>query len=182
MVEQPNWRSSPIRMNLDKSLEKVDSSVFIASTATVTGDVTIGARSSIWFSAVVRADRDLVVIGEDTNVQDGAVLHQDVGAPVILGRGVTIGHGAIVHGARVGDYTIVGMGAILLSGSVIEGETIIGAGAVVTGGTVIPPRSMVLGIPGKVIRQLTDHELAGLRESARTYVELSRAYKAREER
>jgi len=151
--------------------------VFVAPGAIITGQVQIGAQSSVWFNAVIRADTAPVVIGERTNVQDGVVIHVDAGAPCIIGHGVTIGHRAVVHGALVEDDVLIGIGAIVLSGAKIGRESILGAGTLVTGGTVVPPRSLVLGLPGRVVRSLTDEEVASIKSGAARYVQYSAQYR-----
>ncbi len=156
---------------------KIDSSVFIANTATVTGEVSIGKSSSVWFSAVVRGDIAPVVIGAETNVQDGAVLHVGHGCPCVIGNRVTIGHGAIVHGATVKDEAMIGIGAIVLNGAVIGEHSLVAAGAVVTENTVIPPGSLVMGIPGRPVRPITDQQRANIAEAASNYVRYAREYK-----
>ncbi|NOX35956.1 MAG: gamma carbonic anhydrase family protein [Calditrichaeota bacterium] len=154
----------------------IDSSVYLASLARIYGAVTIGARSSVWDGAVIRADMEPIVIGAETSVQENAVIHVDKGFPVHIGNGVTIGHGAIVHGATIGDNCIIGIKATVLNGARIGNNCIIGAGAVVTEGKVIPDNSLVLGIPGKVVRELDEAAVEKIRENARIYVELSRHY------
>jgi carbonic anhydrase/acetyltransferase-like protein (isoleucine patch superfamily) len=157
--------------------EYVDSSVFVAAGSVIIGDVHISAGSSVWFNAVIRADTDRVVIGERTNVQDGVVIHVDAGAPALIGSGVTIGHTAVVHGALVEDDVLIGIGAKVLSGAKIGRESILGAGTLVTGGTVVPPRSLVLGLPGRVVRTLTEEEIATIKSTAERYVKYSEEYR-----
>ena len=137
--------------------------VFIANTATVIGDVTLGAHSSVWYGAVLRGDINRIVVGHHTNIQDNAVLHLADDFACVLGNWVTVGHGAIVHACTVGDQCLVGMGAVILDGAVIGKQSIVGAKALVTQGTKIPPGSLVLGAPAKVVRQLTKEERAGLK-------------------
>jgi len=159
---------------LDKFLRKkpaLGKNVFIASTATVIGDVTLGAHASVWFGAVLRGDINRIVIGHHSNVQDNAVLHLADDLACILGNWVTVGHGAIVHACTVGDECLVGMGAVILDGAVIGKQSIIGAKALVTQGTKIPPGSLVLGAPAKVVRKLTKEERAGLKWWAEKYVD-----------
>jgi carbonic anhydrase/acetyltransferase-like protein (isoleucine patch superfamily) len=158
--------------------ELIDDSVFIAPGAVILGDVQIGAQSSVWFNAVLRGDTDTISIGPRTNVQDGTVIHVDAGMPCSIGAGVTIGHRAVIHGALVEDDVLIGIGAIVLSGARISHDCIIGAGSLVTGHSVIPPRSMVLGVPGRVVRSLTDEEVASIRAAADHYVQHSAAYRA----
>ena len=158
------------------SRPKIDSSVFIAKTATVIGEVSIGKSSSVWFSAVVRGDIAPVVIGEETNVQDGAVLHVGHGFPCLIGNRVTIGHGAIVHGAAVKDDAMIGIGAIVLTGAVIGEHSLVAAGAVVTENTVIPPGVLVMGIPGRPVRPISNEQRAYMVKAGRNYVQYAREY------
>ncbi len=143
----------------------------------VIGEVHLGAQSSVWYNAVLRGDTDAITIGPRSNVQDGAVIHVDAGSPCVIGAGVTIGHRAVVHGATVEDDVLIGIGAIVLSGAHIGHNCIIGAGSLVTGHSVIPSRSMVLGVPGRVVRQLTGDEVASIRAAAERYVGYGVAYK-----
>jgi len=152
-------------------------SAWIAPTATLAGQVTIEEGASVWFGASLRADNEPITIGPNSNVQDNAAFHVDVGCPVTLGEGVSVGHGAIVHGSTVGDYVLVGMGAILMNRSVIGSETLIAAGALVTEGMQIPPRSLVAGVPAKVRRELTDDEVAKLHHNAEVYTQHRELYR-----
>jgi carbonic anhydrase/acetyltransferase-like protein (isoleucine patch superfamily) len=145
--------------------------VYIASTAVVLGDVTLGAHSSVWYNAVLRGDINRIIVGEYSNIQDNAVLHLADNFPCILGRHVTVGHSAIVHACTVEDECLIGMGATILDGALIGAQSIIGANALVTQGTVVPPGSMVLGSPAKVVRQLTPAERDSLRAWADKYVQ-----------
>lgn len=147
---------------------------YIAEGAIVLGDVTLGEDSSVWFHATVRADREKIVIGTGSNIQDNAVVHVDAGYPVTIGDYVTVGHGAIVHGCEIQSHTLIGMGAIILNGAKIGKNCIIGAGALVTQNAVIPDNSLVVGCPGKVLREVTEAELASSLENAKEYVEESR--------
>ncbi len=146
--------------------------LFIAEGAVVKGDVTFGNRVSIWYNAVLRGDMAPIVLGDDTNVQECAILHVSPNLPLTLGRGVTVGHGAILHSCTVGDNTLIGMGAIVLDGAKIGKNCIIAAGALVTGNTEIPDGSMVMGSPAKIRRALTDAEIAANTENAAEYVAL----------
>ena len=157
--------------------ELIDESVFIAPGAVMLGDVRIGAHSSVWYNAVLRGDMDTITIGARTNVQDGAVIHVDAGSPCLIGAGVTIGHRAVVHGALIEDDVLIGIGAIVLDGARIGHDSLIGAGSLVTRHSIIPPRSMVLGVPGRVARQLTDEEVQSIRAAAKHYVESGAKYK-----
>jgi carbonic anhydrase/acetyltransferase-like protein (isoleucine patch superfamily) len=158
--------------------QQVDPSAWLAPNCTVLGDVTIGAESSVWFGAVVRADTDPVRIGRRTNVQDLCLLHADPGFPCTVGDDVTIGHAAIVHGATVADRVMIGMRAVVLNGAQIGEHAVIGAGAVVTEGMVVPPGSLVLGVPGKVRRDVTPEEIQRIEQAARHYVTQSQALRA----
>jgi len=144
--------------------------VYIAKTAAVLGDVTLGDYSSVWYGAVLRGDINKIVIGHHSNIQDNSVLHLADDFPCLLGNWVTVGHSAVVHACTVGDECLVGMGAIILDGAEIGEQSIIGARALVTQGTKIPPGSMVLGSPAKVVRPLTPEERAGLKWWAEKYV------------
>lgn len=155
----------------------LDPEAFIAEGAVVVGDVHVAAGASVWFGAILRGDVESIRIGPDANVQDGTVVHADPGFPVVLGRGVTVGHRCIVHGCRVGAGTMVGMGSILMNGVVVGEECLIGAGTLITQGKQIPPRSLVLGSPGVVRRPLTEGELASIRSSTRHYVALAAGYR-----
>ncbi len=148
----------------------IDNSCFIAETANIVGDVTIAANSSIWYNVVIRADENYVKIGENTNIQDNSVIHNSIEFPTIIGDNVTVGHNAIVHACTVGNDCLIGMGAIILNGAEIGDETIIGAGALVAQGKKIPSGVLALGSPAKVIRELTEQEKEGLRDSARHYI------------
>jgi carbonic anhydrase/acetyltransferase-like protein (isoleucine patch superfamily) len=156
---------------------RIGDEVFIAENATLLGDVTIGDRSGVWFGAVLRGDRDRIVVGADSNVQDNATVHCSTGFPTLIGDRVSIGHGAVVHGCTISDEVLVGMGAIVMNGAVVGEGSIIGAGAVVTEGKVIPPGSVVLGVPGKVVRQVDDVQREHIRENAKVYVEMAGRYR-----
>ena len=149
----------------------------MAPTAVVVGRVTMGPRASIWYGAIARADAEVIEIGADSNVQDGAALHSDPGSPLVIGRGVTVGHNAILHGCLIGNNTLIGMGAIVLNGARIGAGSLVAAGAVVPQGAVIPPRSLVAGVPGKVRRELSDDEVAGNRTNAQVYEHLSELHR-----
>ena len=151
-----------------------DESVLLAEGARVSGDVTLGREVNIWYNAVLRGDDGAIVVGEGTNIQDCAVLHEET----TVGRGCTIGHGAIVHGCTVGDNTLVGMGAIILNGARVGSNCIVGAGALVTGTMDAPDGMMILGSPAKVVRPLTEAEIESNRASAQGYLEAARRYRA----
>lgn len=149
----------------------IDQTVFKADGCQIVGDVTIGKQSSVWYNAVIRADTDRIIIGEATNIQDNCVLHVDAGHPLTVGNGVTVGHSAILHGCTIGDNTLIGMGSIILNDAVIGRDCIIGAGTLVTQKKTIPDGSLVYGNPAKVVRALTEEEIASNRHSAEEYVE-----------
>lgn len=146
--------------------------IFIAPGAHVLGDVLLGENTGIWYNAVIRGDTDTITIGDNSNVQDNATIHTDAGFQVHIGKGVTIGHNAIVHGCSVGDNTVIGMGSIILSGAVIGKNCIVGAGSLVTGKMQIPDNSLAFGNPAKVIRPVTADEIADNQENAAHYVNL----------
>lgn len=157
---------------------KIHKSAYIAEGAIVLGDVEAGAESSVWFHATVRADRGKITIGEGSNIQDNAVVHVDEGFPVKIGRRVTVGHGAVIHGCTIGDNTLIGMGAIILNGARIGENCIIGAGALVTQNMLVPDGSLVIGCPGKVMRSVTEEEMESNRHNAAEYIEEGRRYKS----
>ena len=150
--------------------------VFIAPNAYVLGDVTLGDNVSIWFGASIRADFDSITIGDMSNVQEGAIMHVDHGAPISIGKGCTIGHGAVIHGCTVGDYSLIGIKAVLLNNVVVGKGCIIGANTLLKEGTIIPDYSLVVGSPGKVIRQLGEDVLTQLEWSAKGYMEEALRY------
>ncbi len=150
---------------------------FVAPTADVIGNVSVGKGSSLWFGAVVRSDMERIEIGENTSIQDNCTLHADAGLPAIIGNNVTVGHNAIVHGCTVGDNTVIGMHSTILNGAVIGKNCLIGAGAVVKENSVIPDNSLVVGIPAKVIRTLDDANTQKQIENAREYAALGAVYR-----
>jgi len=154
-------------------------SAFIHKRATVIGDVTLGERASVWPAAVIRGDTDHIVIGDDSNVQDGAVVHVDEGIPCVIGARVTIGHRAVVHGATVENDCLIGIGAIVLNKAVIGKGSIVAAGALVPEGMVVPPGSLVMGVPGKV-RPLTAEQAKRIAHGPENYVAMSRRHAAGE--
>ena len=156
--------------------------VFIAPTATVIGNVTIAPGSSVWFGAVIRSDLALIQIGRNTSVQDNAVIHVRDGIETRIGDQVTMGHGAIVHGAQIEDTVLIGIGAIILDKARVGKGSIVGAGAVVTEGTQIPRRSLVLGVPGKVVKEVTPEQIQWIEANAKSYTELAQRYLTGEQR
>ena len=153
-----------------------DGSAWIAPSADLIGDVQLGAEASVWFGAAIRADNTPILIGARTNIQEGAVLHSDAGSPLTIGTGCTVGHRAILHGCTIGDRVLIGMGATVLNHVVIAEDCVVGAGALVTEGKAFPDGSLIVGAPARLVRPLTDAEIAGLRLSAATYVANARRY------
>jgi len=168
MIDPQNVRFRP---------ELVDATAYIAPGAVVLGDVTIGPGASIWFGAVIRGDSAPIRIGRETNVQEGCVLHADPGFPCTLGDRVTLGHGAIVHGATVEDDCLIGMRAVVMNGAKIGRGSIVAVGSVVTEGVEVPPGSVVMGQPAKVTWQVTERDLERIRHAAEHYVAAARVYR-----
>jgi carbonic anhydrase/acetyltransferase-like protein (isoleucine patch superfamily) len=156
---------------------KIHPTAFIHPTAIVLGEVTLGARVSVWPTAVLRGDSDVIAIGEDSNVQDGTVVHADEGIPTRIGKRVAIGHRAIVHGATIADDVLIGMGAILLNSSSVGSGSIIAAGAVLTEGKRIPENSLVIGVPGRIVRQTTQEERERIKKTVDAYLELQEQHR-----
>jgi carbonic anhydrase/acetyltransferase-like protein (isoleucine patch superfamily) len=149
---------------------------YIASTAVVTGNVACAPGVNVWFGAIIRGDLALITIEPRVNIQDGSIVHTDTDAPMTVGEGVVVGHGAILHGTRIGHDTLIGMGAKLLSGCEIGEECLIAAGTLVTEGRRIPPRSVVMGVPGKVVRVITPEEIERTRTICAHYLEMAQRY------
>jgi carbonic anhydrase/acetyltransferase-like protein (isoleucine patch superfamily) len=149
----------------------IDEGAFVAPTAVVVGAVTMGPRASIWYGAVARADHETIEIGEGSNIQDGSTLHSDPGFPLVVGRNVTVGHNVVLHGARIEDEVLVGMGSVVMNGVHIGSGSIVAAGAVVTQGKEFPPGSVIAGIPAKVVRQATDDDMQHIRRNAASYTD-----------
>lgn len=150
--------------------------VYIAPDAYVIGKVTIGARSSVWFGSILRGDQEPITVGEGVNIQEHSVLHTDLRQPVVVGNYVTLGHHALVHSATLEDYVLIAMSATVLSGARIGTGSIVAANALVPEGREIPPRSLVVGTPGKVLREVTDEEFERIRRTAENYLRLARDY------
>lgn len=157
-------------------LPKIATSCFIAPSADIIGAVSLEEDVNVWYGAVLRGDVNTISVGRGTNIQDQVVVHVADGYSCTIGEGVTVGHSAVVHACTIGNHVLVGMGAIVLDGAVVEDHVIIGAGALVPPGKRIPTGSMVLGAPGKVVRQLTPEEIQALHTSAEKYVALSKKY------
>lgn len=157
--------------------ELVHDSAFIAAGAIVIGNVTLAEETSVWFNAVIRGDSEAVVIGAGTNVQDGCILHADPGRPCLLGQRVTLGHGAIVHGAVIDDDVLIGMRAVVMNGAKIGRGSIVGVGAVVLENMEVPPGSIVLGTPARVVRATTERDWEKIRHAAQHYMAAARVYR-----
>ena len=149
---------------------------WIADNAVVIGDVILKSGASVWFGATVRADNETMTIGENTNIQDGSVLHSDPGSPLTIGAGVTVGHMVMLHGCTIGENTLIGIGAVVLNRAVVGKNCLIGANALIPEGKVIPDGSLVMGQPGKVVRELTEAQIAALTMSAQHYVQNWKRY------
>ncbi|MCO7221078.1 gamma carbonic anhydrase family protein [Klenkia sp. PcliD-1-E] len=163
--------TGPLIAALGDRVPSLDPTAFVAPSAVVVGDVALGPRSSVWYGAVVRADAESISIGADSNVQDGSTLHSDPGFPLVLGERVTVGHRVVLHGARVDDDVLVGMGAVVMNGAHIGSGSIVAAGAVVTEGAEVPPGSLVAGVPAKVVRELGDAAVERIRANAVSYTD-----------
>ena len=163
---------------LDGTMPELSPDAWVAVSADLIGRVRLLPGASVWFGAALRGDNEWITEGEGSNVQDGCVLHTDMGAPLTIGRNCTIGHSAILHGCTIGEQSLVGMGATVLNHAVIGVRCLIGAGALVPEGKVIPDGSLVIGMPGKVIRVLSEEEQAGLLKAAQNYQRNAKRFKA----
>lgn len=163
---------------LDGVAPRIADSAWVADSAQVIGNVELAADVSVWFGTTIRGDTDLIRIGSGSNIQDGSVLHADVGQPLTIGSHVTVGHKVMLHGCTVGDGSLIGIGAVVLNGAKIGKRCIVGAGALVTEGKEFPDGSMILGSPARAVRELTSEQQAGLLRSAAHYVENARRFRA----
>jgi len=154
----------------DHSVEIAGDDYFVADNATVVGNVRLENNASVWFNAVIRGDNELITIGENSNIQDCSVLHTDPGAPLTIGKNVTVGHKVMLHGCSIGDNSLIGINSVILNGAKIGRNCLIGANSLVTEGKEIPDGSLVMGSPAKVIKSLTEEQQQGLVKSAETYV------------
>ena len=161
---------------IDNLAPSIDPTAWVAPSADLIGDVRLAARASVWFGAVIRADNTPILLGEESNFQDGAIGHSDPGAPLTIGARVTVGHQAILHGCTVEDEALIGMGARILNGAVIGAQCIVGAGALVTEGKTFEPRSLIVGSPARAVRSLSEEQVALLRLSAAHYAEKGARY------
>lgn len=164
--------------SLDGSAPQIDLDAWIAPGCSIIGKVRIAANASVWFGAVLRGDNELIDVGNGTNIQENSVLHTDWGYPLTIGAGCTIGHKAMLHGCTIGDNSLIGMGATVLNGAVIGRNCLIGAGALITENKVIPDGSLVMGAPGRVVRQLDEAGIARLQDSALSYQNNARRFAA----
>lgn len=162
-----------------KPVLPADGSAFVAPNASVIGSVALRANTGIWFNAVLRGDNDPITIGENSNIQDGSVLHTEDGSDLIVGRGVTVGHKVMLHGCHIGDNCLIGINAVVLNDARIGSNCLIGANTLVPEGREIPDGSLVVGSPGRIVRSLKPEEIERIRESARQYVENARRYMAK---
>lgn len=155
----------------------IAASAYVANEAVIIGDVHLGEHVSVWPGAVLRGDNEPIVLGDGSNAQEGAVFHTDPGFPLTVGKHVTIGHQAMLHGCTIGDGSLIGIQAVVLNGAVIGEQSLVGAGALVTEGKHFPPRSLIIGSPAKAIRTLSDEDIAGLQRNADSYIERGQAFK-----
>jgi carbonic anhydrase/acetyltransferase-like protein (isoleucine patch superfamily) len=158
---------------------RIPQSAFVANEATVIGDVILGEQTSVWPGVVVRGDNEPICIGDASNIQDGAVLHSDPGCPLTIGSGVSVGHQAMLHGCTIGDNSLIGIQAVIMNNAVIGRDCLVGAGAVITEGKTFPDRSLIVGAPARVVRQLNDEDVATLRFNAESYVTRREIYKSK---
>ena len=166
----------PVRALGDRR-PRIDATAYVAGGAQLIGDVVLGPETSVWFNAVLRGDTEQITVGPGSNVQDGAILHADPGFPCTVGTGVVTGHGAILHGCRIGDDCLIGMGAIILNGATIGPGSIVAAGALIPEGKEFPPRSLIMGVPAKVVREVTAQDLEQIAAGARHYQERASIYR-----
>ena len=158
------------------NIPRIDESTYISESVDIIGDVTIEENANIWFGTRLRGDMNKIVIGKNTNIQENTVVHVDKNCPCLIGKDVTIGHGAIIHGCEICDNVLVGMGSIILNNAKIGKNTIIGAGSLITQGKVFPEGVLILGNPAKVVRELSEAEIESIKNSANNYVKLSKKY------
>ncbi len=163
---------------LDEHRPRLGAGAWVADSAQVIGHVELAENASVWFGAILRGDTEPLTIGKGSNVQDGSVLHADIGHPVVIGENVTVGHQVVLHGCTVGDGSLIGIQAVVLNGAKIGKHCLVGAGALVTGGKEFPDGSMIIGSPAKVVRQLTPVQIAGLQRSAEHYVANAKRFAA----
>ena len=165
-------------LTFDDRTPRIPDSAWAAPNATLIGDVTLGERASVFYGAVLRGDMDAIMLGDDSNLQDGVIVHVDAGRPAVIGANVSVGHGAVIHGCTIEDGALIGIRATVLNGAVIGAGSLVAAGAVVLEGTVIPPRSLVAGVPAKVRGELSDEQAERVRRNSEVYVALSARHAA----
>ncbi len=170
------FKAYNLKFQLGNKVPQIDESCFVAPSADLIGQVIMNANSSVWFNCVLRADNEPINIGENSNVQDGSVLHVDPGCPIHIASNVTVGHKVMLHGCDIGENTLIGMNAVVLNGAKIGKNCVVGANALVTEGMVIPDGSMVLGSPAKVVKELSEKHIAMLKQGAEHYVKNSERY------
>jgi len=163
---------------LDGTAPRIADTAWVADNAQVMGHVVLDEDSSVWFGVTLRGDTETITVGRGSNVQDGSVLHADVGFPLVLGENVTVGHMVMLHGCTIGEGSLIGIGAVVLNGAKIGKGCLVGAGALVTEGKEFPDGSMILGSPARVVRTLTPEQIEGLRQSAQHYVDNARRYRS----
>ena len=163
--------------DFEKNVPEVHPEAWVAYNAAIIGKVKLEKNSSIWFNAVLRGDIELITIGENSNIQDGSVLHTDPGYPLTVGKGVTVGHMVMLHGCQISDDTLIGIGSIILNNAKIGKNCIVGANTLITENKVIPDNSLVVGSPGRVLRKVTDEEIKSILENGKHYVDFSKKYK-----
>lgn len=166
-----------VRVGLGENSPEVDPEAWVAPTAVLAGAVTVERGASVWFGSVLRADGDTISIGENSNLQDGVISHADPGFPVLVARGVSVGHGAVLHGCRIGEGSLIGMRAVVLNGAKIGSECLVAAGSVVLEGAEFEARSLIAGVPAKRRRELSDEECADLVRNANDYLVLAARYR-----
>ncbi len=163
---------------LDEHIPQIDASAYVADSANVIGKVRIEANASVWFEATLRGDNEPIAVGENSNVQEGCVLHTDPGHPLVIGKNVTVGHQAMLHGCSIGEGSLIGIQAVILNGAKIGRNCLVGAGALVTEGKEFPDNSLIIGTPAKAVRTLSEEDVARMQGNTRTYVERGRHFKA----
>ena len=162
---------------LNHQIPEIGKDAYVAPSADVIGSVILEAEASVWFGAVLRGDNDVITVGERSNVQDNSVIHVDKGVPVSVGSDVSIGHSVVIHGCSIGDRSLIGNGAIILDFAEIKEDCLVGAGALVTSGKTFPARSLIVGSPARVARELNDEEIAQLRANVDSYLSKTRRYR-----
>ncbi len=163
---------------LNHQIPKIDKDAYVAPSADVIGSVILEAEASVWFGAVLRGDNDVITVGARSNVQDNSVIHVDKGAPVSVGSDVSIGHSVVIHGCSIGDRSLIGNGAVILDFAEIKEDCLVGAGALVTPGKTFPARSLIVGAPARVARELNDEEIAQLRANVDSYLSKKKRYRS----